>query len=305
MSDDADDLTPASALQDDTKPTAPWYDPEGWPRWLRWCLALPLSLLAAVIVYFIYNIANSFFPDMPTAVTSLLAVLIGSTAFVLCGRYVAPGFHRYVGYTIGVAVVTFAGYAMGMILTQGSGSQPKWYALLVPIAAAVGALYGCFAGLPDLRDHAGKEVYSWMPGPLRWLALVPVALVLTVAVCFALGLPLAFLRIDLDIIKLVNTPIAAAVFVGVAAAVAPSHKKLVAMTLGSFIGLFAVGLFLSALDRPLTVQILSQFTHADPSTLGFSMSVWYQIMSSTSALAGALTAVLATAGVPKMPTAQS
>jgi hypothetical protein len=304
MSNDIDDTMPVTSARHGTKPTAIW-DPEGWPRWLRWCLALPLSLLAAVIVYFIYYIANSIFPDMPSAVTGLLAILIGSTAFVLCGRYVAPAFNRYVGYTQGLALLTFAGYLLGMVLTQGSGSLPKWYALLMPIAGGVGALYACFADLPELGDHAGKEVYSWMPDPLRWLAFIPIALILAMAVCFALALPLAFLRIHSDIIKLVNTPISAAVFVGVAAAVAPSHKKTVAITLGSFIALFAVGLFLSALDRPLTVQIISQFTHTNPSILGFYMSVWYQIMSSTSALAGALIAVLSTAGIPKMPTARS
>jgi hypothetical protein len=311
MSDDIDDDAVTSARHD-ARAGVTWYDPQGWTRWLRWLLALPLSLLAAVIIYFVYYIANSFFPDMPTAVTGLLAVLIGSTTFVLCGRYVAPSFDRYVGYTLGVALLVFAGYVLGMILTQGSGSSPKWYALLMPVAAAVGALYACFADLSERRDHSGSEMFSWMPGPLRWLTFIPVALFLAVAACFALGLPLASLRINEDVIRLVNTPILIAVFIGVAAAVAPSHKKAVAITLGLLIALFSIVLFLSALDRPLTVQIVPRIirvldpgfferTHFDPSSLTFAMSVWYQIMSSTSALAGVLIAILATSEVAKMP----
>ena len=61
MNDDVDDVAPVRATQRD-KPAVTWYDPEGWPSWLRWCLALPIALLAAIVVYFIYNIANSFFP---------------------------------------------------------------------------------------------------------------------------------------------------------------------------------------------------------------------------------------------------
>ncbi len=241
---------------------------------------------------------------MPAAVTRLLAILIGSSAFVVCGRYVAPAFGRYVGYSLGVALLVFAGYVMGNVMTQGSGSLPKWYAVLMPIAAAVGAVYACFADVPESGDPNGREIYSWMPGPLRWLTFIPFAFVLTIVVCFALGLPLAFLRLNFDIIKLVNTPITAAVFIGVAAAVAPSHKKAVAITLGAFIALFAIGLFLSALDRPLTIQVISRITHADPSTLGFYMSPWYQILSSSGALAGVLIAILATARVAKAPRAK-
>lgn len=302
MSDD--DLTLPNAPRPEPTKAIKWYDPEGWPRWLRWCLALPLSLLAAVIVYFIYNIVNSFSSEIPTALTGLLAIVVGSAAFVLCGRHVAPGFNRYVGYTFAAALLSAAGYLAGMILTQGSGALPKWYAVLIPIAAAFGALYACFADMPDLHDHEGKEVYSWMPGPLRWLAFIPIALVLSVVVNFALGLPFAFLNLSSDIVKLVNTPITAATFIGVAAAVAPSHKKVVAVTLSVLIAIFAVGLLFSALDRPLTVQIISRLTHTDPSILRFYMSVWYQIMSSISTLAGLLIAnfaVFRSVSVSKIP----
>lgn len=297
MNDGADDGMFVPAAQR-AKPAVAWYDPEGWPRWLRWCLALPLSLLVAVIVYFVYYIVNSILPDVPTAVTGLLAVLIGSSAFVTCGRYIAPAFDRYVGYTLGVALLTFAGYDMGMILTQGSTSLPKWYAVLVPIAAAVGALYACFADLRELRGQPpGREIYSWMPAPIRWLVFLPLAVTVALIVCFALALPLAFLGISSEAIKLVNTPISAAVFISVAAAVVPMYKKPIAIALGSVIGLYSLTLFLSALDRPLTLQIVAQTTHTYPSTFGFYMSPWYQILSSLSALSGVVIAILATSKV--------
>ncbi len=166
------------------------YDPRSWPRWLRWCLTAPFSLLAAIIAFFVYSIVNNFLgSELPSAVTGLFAILIGSSAFVFCGRYIAPSFNRYVGYTLGVAVLAVAGYYAGMVVSAGSGTLPKWYAFIIPLAAAGGAIYACASDLSDPTQESAPDSFAWMPNLLRWLAFIPVALLLSLLSIFAFRTP--------------------------------------------------------------------------------------------------------------------
>lgn len=151
------------------KAVVKWHDPEGWPRRLRWLLTGPLSLLTAVIAYFGYAIVNLISAESQIpAVAGLLAIGIGSFAFVSCGRLIAPSFNRYVGSTLVVSVLVATGYYVGVIITRGTSETRVFYAALVAVVAASGAVYGALAAGSSLTRRYGGEVYAWMPRLLRW-----------------------------------------------------------------------------------------------------------------------------------------
>lgn len=270
-------------MQSVTTIKAKWYDPAIWPRWVRWCATVIVPLLVAIVVYVVYDIVNNIVPMVPSAVTSLFAALIAAYAYVVSGRIIAPSSRRFIGYTLALIALIFVGYFIGVIVTKPTSSMPAWYGVLFGLVGAAGAVFGAFIEMPD-RDAARREFYAFLPTPLRWALFLPIAIVLSFLVDFALGIPLALMHLNSEVIKLVNTPLSMAVFIGVAAAVAPRAKGLVGVTLGAiFTAIALIGLFITA-DRPLAAQIISHALHRNPDDFVWSTSVWYQTLSFTSVL---------------------
>lgn len=253
-----------------------------WPRWLRWLLVIPLALLAATVVFLVYGLVSRLVPGLSLEL-GLPAVAIGSAAFVYGGRIVAPNFNRQAGGVLAVVVLGYACYS-ALVLIETASAVPQWYAVIMPIAAAAGAVYACFARLPVATAFAGNPAFAWMPNLLRAVAFLPIAAFLAVAACFVFGTLLALLRIDADPIRLAVTPIAVAVFVAAATAVAPSRKRIVAAVLGALTAVAVVALFSSTLHRTLVVQASSSLAAQQANGAAFHVSIGYQLISLAAAL---------------------
>jgi hypothetical protein len=262
-----------------------WYDPSGWPRWVRWLLVGPVSLLAAVAIFFLYNIINAVASEVPTALTSLFAIAIGTYAFVGIGRVIAPAFSRLVGYVLATTALTLVGYYLGNIVVSGAQETPTWYAILVGLVAMCSAIAAAVTDIPDANPDE-REVYAWMPSVLRWILFLPIALVLAGLACLALGVPLFFMHFSTDVVQLLNTPLAIATLIAVAAAVTPAWKNFVGVTIAALIAVVSFSQLLAGADRSLALQLIAALTHRRAQEFGWSMTPWYETLSGLSGLAG-------------------
>ena len=264
---------------------AKWYEPTGWPRWVRWAAVAPLSLLAAIAIYFIYAIINGIASELPSSITSLFAIAIGVYVYVGVGRVIAPAFSKLVGFTLATTALTFIGWFLGNVVANAPHGIPQWYAVLVGLAAMGAALGGAFADIPDRVPHE-REVYAWLPGALRWVLFIPIAVTLAVAVCFVLAVPLALMSLNSDVVRLINTPLATATFIAVCAAVVPKAKNVVGIIFAVLLGLLALVQLFSGIDRGAAVQIFASLAHKGRDEIAWSMTPWYQTLTGLGMLAG-------------------
>ncbi|MBV8343756.1 MAG: hypothetical protein JO190_02055 [Candidatus Eremiobacteraeota bacterium] len=263
-----------------------------WPTWLRWCLAGPLSVLPVAVVYLVYDAVNRFAPGVVSEIAGVFAAGIGSAAFVYCGSTIAPRFAEYVRYTLATAVIITAIYAVVLASLAGFGMPPVWYVVLAGLAAAGGVVWASAAGRRDAIESSA-EMFDWMPDILRWLAFVPAAVVLSLLAGYALGLPLLLLRFHAELVPLVTTPVVTAALAGVAAAMAPRYKKMVALIFGGLIALLVILLLWAALVRTVNQQMLPLYVYQKPNERGLLTTVWYELLTAAGSLAGLAIAIRA------------
>jgi hypothetical protein len=240
----------------------------------------------------VYAIVNRFAPGIPAQVVALCAVGVGSAAFVYWGSVIAPRFSRSVAYTLAISVLTAATYYVVVVALNGFGSPPLWYAVLIGVVAAAGAVYGCVASRKHSAEVAERDFYAWMPDALRWCAFIPVGFVLSLLCGYALGLPLSLLRFSSELIPLINTPVMTAAFLGIAVAIAPRHKKTVGLTLGSLTALVIILLLWSALSRAVNEQMLPLLAYQKPDERALSTIAWNEILTAISTLIGLVIAAV-------------
>ncbi|HZY95748.1 MAG TPA: hypothetical protein VFE35_01465 [Candidatus Cybelea sp.] len=279
-------------MQSPALAAAKWYDLQRWPIWLRWCIAAPLSVLPVAVVYVVYGAVDRFAPGVVSGIAGVLAAGISSAAFVYCGSTIAPRFRRYVRYTLATAVVTTAIYYVAMASLAGFGMPPVWYAVLTGLAAAAGVVWASAATRGNSTETSA-EVYGWMPDILRWLAFIPVAFLSSLFAGYGLGLPLLLLRFHSELVPLVTTPVVTATFAGAAVAVAPRHKKTVALIFGALTALLVILLLWGGLVRAVNEQTLSVYAYQKPNERALLMTVWYEILTAAGSLAGLVIAIMA------------
>jgi hypothetical protein len=275
-------------------PTArKWYDPTGWPEPVRWVALVPLPVGAAIVAFVIYSVVNGIFPDMPSALTGLLAVVVAASAYVGLSRLLAPSFDRLIGVVQVGAVCLFAAYMVAKaVLEPARNGSPTWYTILFGVAAIGGAVYGSSVALEGSAAAVRREVYAWMPAPLRWVLFIPIALLLAVLSAAAFGLLLYALHVSADAAKLVNTILMSAIFIGVASAVAPCGKNVVGIVFALIFGFFAVFQILAGAFRPVAAQMIAGYFHKDLADVAFDSPVWYQLLTGFGLLAGAVVGAL-------------
>lgn len=255
-----------------------------WPSWLRWCLTGVLAVLPVVVAYLIFALVAGVAPAIAAQAVGVLAAALGCGAFVYVGRAVAPSFRRYVALTLVAAIAIGAIYFM--VTSSRLLGAPAGFVFLAGLAAIAGAICGCVARLGDPAEPAAGEIFGWMPAILRWCAFVPIALVASLLAAYELGFPLSLARFDGALIPIANAPVTAAVFVGVAAAVAPRGKKIVGIALAVLAALVVLVLFWTGLSAAVTRQTLPLNIGQRPDELALEITVWSQILTTAGAIAG-------------------
>jgi hypothetical protein len=253
------------------------------PAWLRWCLAGPLSVLPVAVCALIYGAVYRLSAGVFSELVGLLAVVISAALFVYCGSAMAPRFRRSVRYTLATAVLAAAVYYVIMTSIEGAGARP---AMFTGLAAAAGLICGYAAargGASESRD----EIFGWMPDALRWFAFIPVAFVLSLLAGYAIGLPLSLLPFNTQqFVPLVTTPVFTAAFIGVAEAVAPRDKKIVALALSTLTAVIVIMFLWAGLVQAVNGAVLPIYVYAKPDERALAITVWREVLMAVACLAG-------------------
>jgi hypothetical protein len=175
----------------------PWYDPVGWPRWVRWLAVFPLPIIASIAYFFIYLIVNGLFlfilrvllgaisVPLGVWVTALLGAILAPMAaqvYVFVGVVIAPSFRHLVGIVLAGIIVLLCGFLIGMYLS-GTGSinqYDRWYDIFLMVLAAIGAIAGCIKSIEingDDDKKCDKKNIVRIPSVIRWIFFLPVGVV--------------------------------------------------------------------------------------------------------------------------------
>ncbi len=152
----------------------------GWPRlarkaktdmhrlpvWLRWCLILPMAILAYAlvtiaipVVFIVVDLLESSQnrvlhpPPAPLRdyLPQLLACIAATYSFVWCGTYIAPARRSAVALALGVFIVV-PYLLLTPFLISVNTRYPTWWLLLsvlISVGAAIIAVVKCRGGEND------------------------------------------------------------------------------------------------------------------------------------------------------------
>ncbi|HYL26876.1 MAG TPA: hypothetical protein VEW74_03515, partial [Candidatus Nitrosotalea sp.] len=209
------------------------------------------------------------------------------------GRRVAPRFQGDVAFVLAIGVFATAIFTFALGSNNGFAAPPRWYTALLALGAVAGAIYGYNAKPANTDAAPGHDAFARMPHFVRWLVLIPLAVVVALFAAFGISIPLALLHAHSEIVSFANAPVSSAAFVGAGAAIAPGHKKGIAVTLGIITGLVVVILLFAALQQATTAATLPIYVYQQPNEKGLVLTAWLDFLTSLGALAGILVALRA------------
>ncbi len=83
---------------------------------LRWALVIPISLLANIIIYWLFGAAQSFYYDESSKyiiyVVPLISSFASGIAIISGGVWTAPNYKKQTGLTLLVITTLFMGYGI-------------------------------------------------------------------------------------------------------------------------------------------------------------------------------------------------
>jgi|GEM_PF-6629812 len=254
--------------------------------WLRWFFAAPLSAMWVALVYLVYSGIARLGLGAMTAIAGVVAAVLAAGGFVYIGRRVAPRFQGYVAFALAIGVFAAAIFALLIGSNNGFAAPPRWYMALLAFGAIAGAIYA-YNAKPGNEDAApGHDAFAWMPGFVRWCTFIPLSLVLSLIVAYGIALPLALFHVHAELVRLLNTPVSMAALVAAGAAIAPGHKKGIALTLGILAALVVVILLFAGLQQATTVATLPIYVYQQPNGKALVLTAWLDFLTSVGGLAG-------------------
>jgi hypothetical protein len=261
--------------------------------WLRWFLAAPLAGVWVAVLYLVYGGVERLGVGALTAIAGPVAAALAATGFVYIGRRVAPRFGGYVAFALTIGVFATAIFTLLLGSNNGFAAPPRWYMALLAIAAIAGAIYGYNAKPRNADAAPGHDAFAWMPHLVRWLVLIPLASAIALVVAFGISIPLALLHAPAELVRLANTPVSMAALVAAGAAIAPSHKKGVAVTLGIVAALVVAIVLFAGLQQATTAATLPIYVNQRPNEKALALTAWLDFLTSAGALAGIAVSVRA------------
>lgn len=127
-----------------------WYDPETWPKWLRWILLFPVALIAALAFSVVNNILNAILPWAPEIVMRAFVAAAQAVAFILLGTVIAPRARMLVAVILALVPIGWAALVLwGSVIT----TPWSWSGILYAGCYLGGAIYA-LAGARSFRSPA-------------------------------------------------------------------------------------------------------------------------------------------------------
>jgi hypothetical protein len=267
-------------LEHAKKLDAPWYDPIGWPHWVRWLAIFPLPIIASTAFVYVYTIVGGLLFFIPTALRGAIVIFMAASIYVFIGAIIAPSFRYLVGIMLAGVVILFVGYLLGITLS-GIGTEtknPHWYDILLTVLATIGAITGCIKSMKINRKeekyYDKKNIVRVHP-VIRWALFLPVGIISSVIIIVPESLFSYFFHIDSELISLENYLVMSTIFMSITTVIAPSGKAIIGIFLASIFAIIGILKILVAAFGP---WIFSLLFHKYGVNLKGYEPAWYQIL---------------------------
>jgi hypothetical protein len=245
------------------------YDGPWWVA-LRWVAVIPASIVIAIIAYVLTSIVNGLVgSELVSGLASLLAAGAAGYISVAMSLAIAPEAKRAAATAVAAMMILASFFVIGNVVTgQAPKSEmPSWYLVIVWLAFAVGAICGLFA------EASFETVASInLPPLVRWILFLPVAVVVGAGVMLAMILGVVqFFPGASGILDIETRFIPAIILISLAIAIAPSHRRIVAVAVSLLWIVGGSGYLVGAISRPIVQPLIE---HAEHGPIVFDAPAW-------------------------------